>query len=457
MSTTWVDGDRTLMECPACNQAGRVDRRGTSIHFHCFAQCDPEAIAPMVDQLTPTALEEMRARDGAAAAVPNNRTPLDLDFDAPAPPPDYLVHGLLERGTLGVLSGDTGAAKSIVASDLQVAVAVGRDWLASTVDQGRILVLDEENPPRLIRARLGALGMDNSHRDQVRYFSGLGATLGADDWLDWLKAEASSHHADLVVIDTAAAATAVDVNDNTEVARLLGHLRRIARDLHLVVLILHHERKPQAGQTRDTGQAMMGARQWAGQADTHLSLAVATELVAEPTESGHQRLTRRFKVALPKSRDGETSPPAEITVTSEKDPARRLLWMSVDASQPEIENSLTTRALTALQAAGQPLSAAKITAALKARKQDVTDALRQLEAEGRAKRDTHGWSPVPKRPEQPGTPNPWPQAQVFPGRTPLRRRGPNGNSEQPHEAPTLNETQLIERLEADFDAIEVTA
>ena len=132
-----------------------------------------------------------------------------------------------------------------------------------------------------------------------------------------------------MIVDTAMAATSVDVNENDDVARLYGDLRRIASELDLAVLILHHERKHQAGQTRDRGQAMMGARQWAGQAETHLTIKQETPLETEELSNGTQELRRQFILQVAKTRTGESSGQERIVVTSRKDPLGRLEMLRV--------------------------------------------------------------------------------------------------------------------------------
>jgi hypothetical protein len=77
--------------------------------------------------------------------------------------------------------------------------------------------------------------------------------------------------------------TAADVNENDPVVALYKALRPIASDLGVAIILLHHERKQQVGQTRDRSQAMLGARQWAGQADRQLTVRV----------NGHLEVTDR--------------------------------------------------------------------------------------------------------------------------------------------------------------------
>src|SRR4051794_4711457 len=58
---------------------------------------------------------------GAPEEAFNKSLPgLDLDLDAPAEPPQWVVEDVIERGTVAILAGDTGAAKSIVSQWLTV-------------------------------------------------------------------------------------------------------------------------------------------------------------------------------------------------------------------------------------------------------------------------------------------------------------------------------------------------
>ena len=139
----------------------------------------------------------------------------------------------------------------------------------------------------------------------VVYYSRNGLAVGDGAGTDkWLETVAGEHEPDVIVIDTVTAASAVaDVNDNGAVTQLYSLLRSLAERHNCVVLLLHHERKTQHDQSRDPGQAMMGARQWAGQADAHIAVRRrATADVAE--SSGERRLG--LSVSVPKLRNGAT-------------------------------------------------------------------------------------------------------------------------------------------------------
>jgi AAA domain len=272
-----------------------------------------------------------RIAGGAASRATSSVEPLIFNYAAEPDPPAYLVDHLLERQTVNVLSGDTGSGKSIVTASLAVAICMGSgEWLGREVYTERVLVVDEENPERLVKARLYALGLRDDHTDKLRYFSRQGFAIGTPEWTERLRTEALEHGADLVIIDTAAAATCAKTNDNDDVAGLYRDLRLLATDLDLAVVLLHHERKPQPGQPRgDRGQAMMGARAWATQADCHVALRPHVAVVETPFDGGKQELHFELVLSTPKVRDGSADIPVVVAIDSTKDQAGRLLFMSV--------------------------------------------------------------------------------------------------------------------------------
>ena len=238
----------------------------------------------------------------------SDRKPLDLRTAEEPEAPDLLVDGL-ERGTVVALCADTGGAKSFTAQALIVAVAEGLPWLGKelNVRYGHAVLIDEENPERILRDRLRALGLTPNGEPYVRAFHRLGVRLGAEgaDWTNWLRHELAREPADLVVIDTGIAATAPEVNDNDAVARLYTeHLRPLAAETGTVILLLLHEKKPQEGARIKQTFATMGARAWIGQADTQLMLAKRGRSEEEELEDGGYRLVSRFALATGKLRDG---------------------------------------------------------------------------------------------------------------------------------------------------------
>lgn len=258
---------------------------------------------------------------------------LDLDFATTPDPPDWLVRDVLERGTVGLFAGDTGAGKSLVTSSLVVAALRGEDWLGHASNIERVLVIDEENPDRLVLARLRAMGADHAVSQRLRYVSRQGVSIGDDSSDVKLERLIASFRPDLVVVDTLmSAAAGIDVNSNSDAVRLMKQLRSMAVRHNLGVLVLHHERKASQDGTYAAGssQQTMGARQWIGQADALMTIAVETDMATEDTDDGGLKLRRTFKFRpAEKDRDGRPQQHRRLAVESEKDPQGRLLTMAV--------------------------------------------------------------------------------------------------------------------------------
>jgi hypothetical protein len=278
-------------------------------------------------------------------------TPIDFDFDAEPPAPDWIVTRAIERGTVVVLSGDTGAAKSIVSSSLLASALADSDWLGLSTNIQRLTVIDEENPARLVQARLRALGAQNDAAESFRYFNREGLAIGDAGRSDaWLRGHLEEFRPDLLIVDTLMAACAVeDTNSNSEAVRVMKLLRSLAREFGCAVLLLHHERKQNKDYPTSSGQAMMGARQWAGQADAHMTLTVESDLIEEEADTeGHTSLRRTFKWRpAEKDRDGRSNRAQRVCVASEKDSSGRLLWMVVENEGEIDEQPSETDALAA--------------------------------------------------------------------------------------------------------------
>ena len=206
-----------------------------------------------------------------------------------------------------------------------------------------MLYLDEENPVTIPAARVAALGLTEDGYDRLAYFGRCGATVGDEARTDaWLDGELAERPVDVLIVDTATAATAIqDLNDNTAVVDLYRRLRSLAERHACAVVLLHHERKrsPDGG-SRDPGQAMMGARQWAGQADLHLALTLRKR-ESEPTDDSVIQRTH-LRLSFPKQRDGVPPQTQAVAIVSERESEHgRMLWAAVELSEDATDEGST--------------------------------------------------------------------------------------------------------------------
>lgn len=314
-------------------------------------------------------------RTPAVPKVPDGPGPLAEPLDivalwaAGAAEPDYLVPGLIARSTVSILSGDTGAGKTWVALALTHAIASGSDWLGHPVPRGKTVYIDEENPCAVPLARLRALGLTDEDAQAIRFYSRTGAAVGDAGATDArLTAILDDAPADLVVIDTATAATAVDdLNDNSQVAALYSRLRAIAERFGCAVVVLHHDRKMQPGESRvPAGQSMMGARQWAGQSDTHLAVKLTRRVLVDLADDQAEHRTD-LVLSFPKLRDGVPPDPVPLRIVSLKD-GPHLVSATVEVvpeseREPTAQDRLSGAIIAALAAADGPMRKIDIAAA----------------------------------------------------------------------------------------------
>jgi hypothetical protein len=316
---------------------------------------------------------EVQAMSEASDEALSGPTPLTFDLDGEPPAPRWIVVDQVERRQVVVVSADTGAAKSIVVQHLAVQGVAGLSWLGHETRLDRVLYLDEENPRNTVMRRLKAMGLQADELgSKLRYYNRKGLAIGDGGQTDaWLEQECERFSPDLIIVDTLMAATAIaETNDNGQAVKMMGHLRSLAERFDCAVIVLHHERKRSKDHPNSSGQAMMGARQWAGQADAHMTLTVASpmdvqefgpplpadasaaELLADGRVSREaaRRLRKTFRwLPAEKDREGEPNVPQLVSVTSEKDDDRRLLWMLVEnegelvSEQPTEEDALATQ------------------------------------------------------------------------------------------------------------------
>lgn len=240
--------------------------------------------------------------------------PIFFDFSTPVPPPDWVIDDVIEREAVTMVSGDSGTGKSTICNSMQVAILKEEPWLNHPTHGTRVMVIDEENNQRLVQERMAALGMTNVLRENLRYFCRQGVRLGDDEWLPTIIRVVEDFEPDVIFVDTVAKASGIDLNDNSAVTQFYGDLHPI---LQIAPVVLqHHESKGGDAARRASGQAMMGARQWSGQAEFHMSINKLGPVEKKITADGDERLRYPLELEAPKARHGGGSGNKRIAIVS---------------------------------------------------------------------------------------------------------------------------------------------
>lgn len=229
---------------------------------------------------------------------------LDVAAALSAPPPtlDFVLPGLL-AGTMGVLVSPGGAGKSLLALELAVSIAAGRDiWHVAGGDPtpGPALVVSAEDPAVILARRLHALNdsaldpfdqPDVLDRLRIKAVHGRSFSLGSWDGsaftpsadLHVLEREIAELRPRLIVFDTLNRCLAgIPENDNAAMGRIVSEIERIIAPTGTAALVLHHTSKATAlSGLGDQQQAARGAGAITDNARFQLNLVTMTKEDAE--------------------------------------------------------------------------------------------------------------------------------------------------------------------------------
>ncbi len=250
-------------------------------------------------------LEEQAAADLDAARALH---PVDLSglLTTPTPAPPYVIHGLVPRRVVTLLSGHGGAGKSIVGLTLAAHVAAGAHaWAGFRIEDGRALYVSLEDPGEVVRFRLRriveAYGLDAGKVERrltvldgtegdatlASEFNDMGVRrLVVTSTLAELADAAHGHR--LIVVDNASDAYAGNENERRQVRQFIRTLGRIAHDNDAGLVLLAHIDKA-AARAGSQGNSYSGSTAWHNSVRARLALAAndgAVELVPEKLNHG---------------------------------------------------------------------------------------------------------------------------------------------------------------------------
>ncbi len=162
------------------------------------------------------------------------------------PPIDYLVDGMISRGTITLWTGTDGTAKTFLAQKMAVAVATGADFLGRRCQQARVLYCDYENPSFAVRERLDLMAG--------------GPIAGLKVWGTWLQHQPPQIGSELlltiakearplIVLDPFRYAHGAEENDSTEMSAVMQQLT-YCKAAGCAVVLLHHPAKAEGSTGR---------------------------------------------------------------------------------------------------------------------------------------------------------------------------------------------------------------
>lgn len=215
---------------------------------------------------------------------------IDADewYGRSAPFRRFVIPGWIVRGACGLLSGQEGVGKSLLAQQMATCAAIGREFLGLDVAaMGTVYITCEDPADELWRRQEAinealCIGMDDLHGKLtlVSLKGILGNELGAFDQagrltpsdryrqIEKLCLDTKAH---LVFLDNAAHLFAGNENARHDVAAFLGLLERLSMEIDGAVVLLAHPNKQHA-QGNKQGNEYSGSTGWSAHVRNRLFL-----------------------------------------------------------------------------------------------------------------------------------------------------------------------------------------
>lgn len=174
------------------------------------------------------------------------------DMQPPPNPDDWLVEGFVRPGTMCMIAGPPGAAKSWLARQLAITAGAGLRALLDYYPVRRpmrVLVIDEDNGPADEWLRderlLGALGLTRGDVQPVRRKSLGGVELDQVRWQKWLRNEIETWQPDLLILDPISEMHGgKEMREEPGFRSLLRFLKTLKIDYPtMATVVVHHTRK----------------------------------------------------------------------------------------------------------------------------------------------------------------------------------------------------------------------
>lgn len=224
------------------------------------------------------------------APLPGVASPSDWSGQQ-APHRRFLVPGWIVRGAAGLLSGQEGVGKSLLAQQLATCSAVGMNFLGLEPVQAPALYLTCEDPADELWRRQEdinkALGLHMSGLEEHLMLCSLkgeianefgtfdlAGRLSISDRYRQVETAAVGFGARLIIIDNAAHVFPGNENDRHQVATFLGLLERLSEKIDGAVILLSHPNKQHA-QGNKQGNEYSGSTGWSAHVRTRLFLDYA--------------------------------------------------------------------------------------------------------------------------------------------------------------------------------------
>lgn len=304
------------------------------------------SVLKLVKEASALDLDDLRALASTATTEADNgpRTPEGFDGKfraysaaeiATRPPVDWLVKGLVPRGTDPIIVfGPSGSGKSFVATDIAASVARGSDWYGRKVKQGRVLIVMAEGSggaPQRVRAYARKYDLDPASID-IAFVTAAPNFLDKGDIGEVIKTISAVGGVVMTIIDTFAQVTpGANENAGEDMGPALRNAQVIAEVTGVTVVLIHHTGK----------DASKGSRGWSG-----IKGAAAAQIEIIKHDDGQREIhIEKMKDGKDGERMGFRLETISLGFDPDGDPLESLVVVPAELKAPETEDGVQPRSV----------------------------------------------------------------------------------------------------------------
>jgi hypothetical protein len=194
---------------------------------------------------------------------------------------DWLVDGIIQRGSNGFIVSDPKVGKSYLVVDLALSLAFGIPWMEFTSSQAKVALISREDNPELTKHRMRRLirGKQQNEQDLMEWLY-----VNSKDQSPEFKIDKPDQMAEMmtalrafgpqfVILDVLNKLHSADENDQTEMRSVLDCADQMHRELNCSICVLHHFNKQEKGRLT---HRMRGSSAIAGWAEWIIGLEFAS-------------------------------------------------------------------------------------------------------------------------------------------------------------------------------------
>lgn len=212
--------------------------------------------------------------------------------------PDQLwtVQNLIPKNGITAISGYPGTYKTWIILYLASCIANGSDaWDTFSTTKTNVLIVDEENNPRLIQDRCNKLSVDS---EDIHLTFREGIKIDDEKWLSKLLEVLSKYKIGIVFFDALIRIHTRDENSAQEMAVLFDAFKQILK-LDCDVAFTHHHRKEENSPYSRKQYSMRGSSEILAQVDSHISLdKTGGKIIVTQTKSRYAIEIEPFRLEL---------------------------------------------------------------------------------------------------------------------------------------------------------------